>query len=463
MYFKQFTTPGLGCFSYLIGCPAAGTAAVVDPRRDIDEYLDAAAGSNLRITHIFETHVHADHISGAQELAAATGAGIYIHESAQITYPAKRIKQGDIFEFGAAKVTVLHTPGHTPNSTSLLLADKIRSPEPEMILTGDLLFVGDVGRPDLPGHEIMDEQIRNLYHSLYNVLGGLPDGLEIWPAHGQGSLCGSGMSARGQSTLGYERLTNPMLRHNSFEDFRKAILGRLPMRPQSFSSIISANSGTVPLLRGRAAEDASTALSPAQVSSLLKKGAIILDVRDAMAFAGAHIPGSLNVDATEGQAVNWIGTVVKPGSALVLLLSVPEDFNRLLTDLHRIGYDNVKGYLKGGLKAWLWAGKPVASLPVLAAEDFRDAVEEKRFTLLDVRTPGEWADGRIKGSLHVPIDALVADPKAWSAKGPFGVTCQSGFRANMAAALLQAESGAGVSVLAGGVMAWKSAGLPLEK
>ena len=192
----------------------------------------------MQITHIINTHVHADHVSGDQELRLATGADIYIHESAPVEYKHKDLKEGDVFELGAAKIEVLHTPGHTPNSISLLVTDKARSEEPEMLLTGDLLFVGDIGRPDLPGAEILDEQVENLYKSLYVKLADYPDHLEVFPAHGEGSLCGRGMSAKKSSTLGYERRANPMLQFESFEAFKKNVMSAFPVRPKSFSHII---------------------------------------------------------------------------------------------------------------------------------------------------------------------------------------------------------------------------------
>lgn len=310
MYFQQIVTPGLGCFSYIVGCPGAGVAAVIDPRRDIDIYLDAAQKAGMRITHIFDTHVHADHISGARELARATFADIYLHESAPVEYAAKKVRDGDKFKLGNALLRVLHTPGHTPNSISLLVTDLGRSEQPGMILTGDLLFVGDTGRPDLPGEEILNEQIRNLYDSLHKTLGGLPDWLEVYPAHGQGSLCGKGMSAKPSSTLGYERLANPRLQLSDFEAFKADIMSNLPMRPQSFSHIIAANIKGAPLLE--TSDAARQALSPGQVDDLRAEGAVVLDLRPATEFGVGHIPGSINVDAGPAVAINWIGAAVRP-------------------------------------------------------------------------------------------------------------------------------------------------------
>lgn len=196
MYFNQISVPGLGCQSYCIGCPAAKAMMVVDPKRDIQDYLDIAHQEGMNITHIVNTHLHADHVSGDQELSAATGADIYINDSVEINYPHRNIENGDRFTLGAAQIEVLHTPGHTPNSISLIVTDTSRSQDPQMILTGDLLFVGDVGRPDLPGAEILDEQVENLYNSLYKTIADFPDHLEVYPAHGEGSLCGRGMSAK---------------------------------------------------------------------------------------------------------------------------------------------------------------------------------------------------------------------------------------------------------------------------
>ncbi len=459
MYFEQFTTPGLGCFSYMIGCPGAGVVAVVDPRRDIEIYLQRARERGMKITHIFDTHVHADHVSGAQELVWATGAPLFIHEDAPVTYTVKGLRHGDTFDLGAASIRVLHTPGHTPNSVSLVVTDTLRSPEPEMILTGDLLFVGDTGRPDLPGEEILDEQVRNLYDSLNNVLGELPDGLEVYPAHGQGSLCGGGMSARPSSTLGYERVANPRLRLKDFAAFKASILSRLPMRPQSFSHIIAVNLHGAPLLPACGQETAK-ALAPKEVDTLRgEKGVVLLDLRDSMAFAAAHIPGCLHVDAGRPPAMNWVGTVVPPASRLVLILGDEAEFFPRLTELRRIGYDNVAGFLDGGLDAWIASGREVRGLPLISAGELkRRLAGVNPPQVLDVRTPVEIAAGRIAGSVNLPFEELLAGAAcSGPAEAERVVVCQSGYRAAIAAGLLLAGGCGSVSVLAGGFGAYKNA------
>lgn len=455
MFFQQITTPGLGCLSYMLGCPAAGVAAVVDPRRDIDVYLDLARQHGMKITHIFETHVHADHVSGALELAKRSGAQIFIHESADIAYAAEKIKHGDSFELGAAHIKILHTPGHTPNSVSLVAADAARSPEPQMVLTGDLLFVGDIGRPDLPGDEILQEQVQNLYDSLHTVLGDLPDGLEVYPAHGQGSLCGGGLSAKPHSTLGYERRTNPRLRFKDFESFAADILSGLPMRPQSFSHIIAAN------LEGPSAspvcEEVDFALTVPELVHLAAEGSVILDLRGTPAFAAAHIPGSLHVDAGQSQALNWIGVAVPPKANLVLVLESEADFERRRIELRRIGYDKVLGWLKGGLNAWIAAGRSVSNLPLISADALKIGLDEGKVRLLDVRTEREYDGYKLPGALHLSFEDILAGRyPAGSEAADDVVLCRTGYRAAVASSLLMAAGHSIGGMLAGGLEAFRA-------
>ena len=455
MYFQQISTPGLGCFSYAIGCPLAGVMAVVDPRRDIGVYLAIAENNDMRITHIFDTHVHADHISGAQQLRASTNADIYIHESVPVSYGAKYIKHNDEFKFGNAVVRILHTPGHTPNSISLLVSDLSRSSEPEMVLTGDTLFVGDVGRPDLPGDEILDEQIKNLYISLYKTLGQLPDYLEVYPGHGQGSLCGQGMSAKPSSTLGYERLTNPTLKHADFDSFKKTMLSSKPMRPQSFSGIIAANMGNINILPYN--DNSKYSLSADETDELCKNGAQLLDLRDDLSFSAAHIPGSFHVDASASNMLNWIGAVIPFGKPLVLVLPNDKNFDEIYLELQRIGYDKVKGFLKNGLRAWIYSGKEIQGLPHISVSDLQKRIKEANPpTLIDVRTSQEFSNANIEGSVNMPFDIILGEDADFGVLGTENVIiCQSGFRSSIAASLLQARGFENISMLSGGMMAWK--------
>ncbi|MGB5984899.1 MAG: rhodanese-like domain-containing protein [Desulfobacterales bacterium] len=455
MYFNQIAVPGLGCLSYAIGCPRAKAMAVVDPKRDVQDYLLIAREEGMRITHVFNTHVHADHVSGDQELRLATGADIYIHESAPVEYRHKELSEGDVFELGAAKIEVLHTPGHTPNSISLLITDKARSPEPEMLLTGDLLFVGDIGRPDLPGAEILDAQVENLYNSLYIRLADYPDHLEIFPAHGEGSLCGRGMSAKKSSTLGYERRANPMLRFPSFEAFKAEVMSVFPVRPKSFSHIIQTN------LEGASTLDACPMdknLTPQQFEEMVADGAVIIDARDSAAFGGFHIPGSINI-GFEKQLANWVGMVVDPTAEIVLVVDDQADYDRMVTELHRIGYDLIFGYLSGGIMAWLMSGRAVEQLEQTSPQQLAARLENGNPRIIDVRTPAEWNSGRIRWAEHFPLSDILENkiPKA-EKNEELVLQCGSGYRSNIAASILKQAGYSHVKSLAGGIFAWSNAG-----
>ncbi len=458
MYFSQISVAGLGCQSYVIGCPRAKAMVVVDPKRDIQDYLEISREEGMQITHVFNTHVHADHVSGDQELRLATGADIYIHESAPVEYKHKSVKEGDVFEIGAAKIQVLHTPGHTPNSISLLLTDKMRSEEPQMLLTGDLLFVGDIGRPDLPGAEILDEQVENLYKSLYEKLADYPDHLEIFPAHGEGSLCGRGMSAKKSSTLGYERRANPMLGFPNFEAFKAEVMSVFPVRPKSFSHIIQTN------LKGAATMDAcpmDKSLTPQQFEEMMADGAVILDVRDSAAFGGFHIPGSINI-GFEKQLANWVGMVVDPNAEIILVVDDRKDYDRMVTELHRIGYDLIFGYLSGGIMAWLMSGRAVVQLEQTSPQQLNDKLEKSGIRIVDVRTPAEWESGRIKSAEHLPLSDILDNhlPKAKKDEA-IVLQCGSGYRSNIAASIMKQAGYTNVKSLAGGLFAWSNAGFPV--
>ena len=456
MLFEQIKTIGLGCYSYAIGCPIAGVMAVVDPRRDIDIYLRIADEHDMHITHIFETHVHADHVSGAQDLRISTGADVYIHDSAPVIYDAKKLNDGDEFTLGNATMRVVHTPGHTPDSVSFLISDLTRSQEPGMILTGDLLFVGDVGRPDLPGDSMIGEQVRKLYDSLYHTLNQLPDYMEVYPAHGEGSLCGQGMSAKPHSTLGYERLTNPMLKYPGFADFKDAILSNLPMRPRSFTSIISANINGAENTPKR--DLAEYALSANDICKFSENGAVVLDLRDALAFGAAHIPDSINVDFSDGPRLNWVGMAVPPGVAIVLVLAADNDFEEICTELQRIGYDNVKGWLKGGFYSWMECGKETQSLNYISASALKTRLTGANPpALIDVSTPREFSQRSIDGAVNFPIDRIISmEICPVNSNEETVIICQSGFRAGIAASILQAKCCDQLSILTGGMIAWQN-------
>jgi hydroxyacylglutathione hydrolase len=458
MYFNQISVPGLGCQSYVIGCPAAKAMMVVDPKRDIQAYLDIAREEGMSVTHIVNTHLHADHVSGDQELREATGADIYIHDGVPVEYRHKGLEEGDEFIIGTAKVSVLFTPGHTPNSISLVVTDTSRSSEPQMILTGDLLFVGDVGRPDLPGAEILDDMVQSLYHSLYVKLAEYPDHLEVFPAHGEGSLCGRGMSSKKSSTLGYERRANPMLGFATFEEFKKDITSAFPARPKSFSHIIATNRRGANLLD---ACPMDKRLTPKQFEEMVAGGAVVIDTRSSAAYGGFHIPGSINI-GFEKQLANWVGMVVEPDVDLLLVVDGPEDYDRMVIELHRIGYDRIFGYLSGGIQAWLMSGRPVDQLEQTSPGQLAKLAGPDAPRIIDVRTPAEWKAGCIQHAERLPLSEIL------EGKHPDGpkdqdivLQCGSGYRSNIAGGLLKQAGFTNVKSLAGGIFAWSNAGLPI--
>lgn len=458
MYFKQIVVEGMGCLSYLIGCPMAKVACVVDPKRDVQDYIDLARKNDMRITHVFETHVHADHVSGNMELKSRTGADICFMEGSPVTFDYKVIRENDIFEFGNAKLEMLKTPGHTPNAMSILVTDRSRSDEPWLVLTGDCMFVGDVGRPDLAGEELIEEQVDNLYQSLYRKLGNLPDSLEIFPAHGEGSLCGKGMSTKSSSTIGFEKRNNPVLNMDE-SAFKQTFSTGFPERPKSFTHIINTNKVGPPLLERC---PISRDLSSAQVKTRIDSGATILDTRDTAAFGGVHIPGSINIGMAK-QTANWIGMVIDPEAELVMVVPDDDTYDAMVTHLHRIGYDNIAGYLYGGIAAWQEAGFPLRHLWQISAETLKEKIGGNHRRLIDVRTLAEWQTGHVKGAAHLPLTELLMGDLDFSKDEEIIALCGTGYRGNIAASFLQGMGFAHVHSLAGGMKAWLNAGYEITK
>jgi len=460
MYFKQILTPGLGCFSYVIGCPAAREMIVVDPKRDVQDYLDISREEGMRISRVIDTHVHADHVSGAHELRSLTGCDILMYETSPVTFDFIPLREGQKLKVGNAGLEVVHTPGHTPDALSLLVTDFSRGREPWLILTGDVLFVGDAGRPDLVGGAKLDEQVANLYNSLYVKLAEYPDHLEVFPAHGAGSLCGRGMSSKPSSTLGFERRHNPVLAYKDFESFRFAMSRDFPSRPKSFSHIISTNAAGATLLE-RCPVD--LAMEPDRFEGRMLAGGVVIDVRNTASFAGYHIPGSVNI-GFEPSLANWVGMVVEPRADLLLVVDSVEDYERMRTELHRIGYDTILGYLKGGVSSWVYSGRPVDRLSIDSAQEVQSQLEQgQSLSLVDVRTPDEFARGRIPGATHIPLIDILEGRYTLDEDEHHIIYCASGYRSNIAASYLQRHGFWDVRALAGGFIAWSRAGYAVEK
>jgi hydroxyacylglutathione hydrolase len=465
MYFEQFYLTCLSHASYMIG--SEGEAAVVDPQRDVDIYLQAAAEQKLKIRHIFETHLHADFVSGHKELAARTGAKIYIGEQANAGFPHVPLTDGSEVKIGAVRVRALETPGHTPESICLVITDEIideeKSSQPSAVLTGDTLFIGDVGRPDLAKTHTPKQLAGLLYDSLHKKLLSLPDAVMVYPAHGAGSLCGRAMRAERSSTIGTERLTNYALQIKTREEFIAQLTTNLPTRPDYFLEDAEINRSGASTLTEL---PPLPALSPAEVQSLLRQNANLLDVRPGDAFAAGHVPGSINI-ALSGQFASWAGGILGIHSKPVLVGDTNEQIEEARLRLARVGIEDLRGYLAGGVAAWQKARLPVAKTPQIPPQELNQKLRDGSLSpvdVLDVRREGEWQAGHIERVQCRPLDtfaqALPAVNNSNDKERPIAVHCKSGYRSMIACSLLERAGHRNVINVAGGFDAWHDAGLP---
>ncbi len=448
----------LGCLaqaSYLVG--DGGIGAVVDPRRDIEPYLEAAAKHGLAIRYVIETHVHADFVSGHRELAARTGATIVFGCKAGATFPHMAVAHGDEIRLGQVVLRVLETPGHTPESISLLV---IEGGRPVAVLTGDALFIGDVGRPDLvAARGVSAETLAGqLYDSLHETLLALPDDVAVYPAHGAGSLCGRNLSSDTRSTIGRERRFNYALAPMPREAFVKMMTTDLPELPGYFGRDAEINRagpallGDLPSLRALGLDD---------VAREAAAGAVILDTRDPAAFGAGHLPGSIDI-GLGGQFASWAGSVIGLDTPVVLVAEDPSRAGEARVRLARVGIEQVAGCLDGGVEAWAGAGRPLATLPQMPVDELAHRLEEpaRAPAVLDVRRPAEWAAGHVEGARHIPLrdlPARLASSEGQPPRGaPVAVICQSGYRSSIAASLLARAGYEEVYNVVGGMNAWQT-------
>ncbi len=458
MIFRQITHDDLGCASYLIGDEKAGIAAVVDPRFDVDEYLDRARYMDVTITDIFETHNHADHVSGHGRLAAATGATIHVHCDAKPAYEHEPFDDGDEFKLGALRVRALHTPGHRPEHTAFALIDTNRGDEPWAVLTGDTLFVNDIARPDLAIEE--SEGARGIFRSLHAKLLNLPDDVEIWPGHLGGSMCGGpGMDMKVASTIGFERDHNPTLAITDEDEFVEQALAKIGPQPPNYRAIVEINTG--PLLTEGIE---LLALAPRQVERKRSEGALLIDVRTDQQFDEAHIPDAVSnpmMRAGFGTKLAWLAN----GEQEVVLIGRDDEDGRRAGRLAlAVGIRRLGGYLHGGMTSWWEERRPVRRIERLALEDLPDAAEaDADLQILDVREQREWDAGHIPGSTFKPWHDIDGLPGPLDPAKPIAVICESGQRGATAASLVQRCGAARViHVVDGGVAAWGRLGHPLE-
>lgn len=453
MYFEQFYLGCLAHASYMFG--SEGEAAVVDPQRDVDIYIEIARKQGLQIRHIFETHLHADFVSGHNELAVRTGAKIYIAKVAEATYPHIGLVDGSEIHVGRCRVNVLATPGHTLESICLLLTDEERSPTPFAVLTGDTLFIGDVGRPDLSKIYTPQQLAGMLYDSLHEKLMTLPDSVQVYPAHGAGSLCGRNMRAERSSTIGTERLTNYALQIQDRDEFIRQMTSNLPARPDYFLEDAAINrSGAVALTDLPELKPTSAA----ELKARLDRGETALDVRPTEQFAAAHVPGSVNI-ALSGQFASWAGAVLGLAAKPVLIADTDSQLSEARMRLARVGIEDVQGYLDGGVEAWKRAGFPLAQLPQMSVQELSGRLGNRRLEVLDVRRQGEWDAGHIADANWYPLDRFKAALPSLERGATIAVHCKGGYRSMIAASLLQ-RAGYHVINVIGGFDAWEQAQLP---
>jgi hydroxyacylglutathione hydrolase len=451
----------LGCLahaSYLIS--SEGVAAVIDPQRDVDLYIETADRNGLKIEHIIETHLHADFVSGHRELAERTGARIYLGEGSGALFPHKPVKDGDFIQFGKCRLDFLQTPGHTVESVCIAMTDlhgDSRSMlRPKAVFTGDTLFVGDVGRPDLSGDHTPQDLAAMLYRSLHEKLLKLPDETEIFPAHGAGSLCGRQMGAERSSTIGKERRGNYALRAESCEAFIRLLTESLPPRPEYFGREVELNR------QGAAALNqipSPVAVRAPEVYRRQKEGAVVLDTRPVMEFAVAHVPGSLHI-ALSGQFASWAARILGLDNRIILTGEDEDRVRESQMRLARVGIENVNAYLEEGIAGWIKDGYELDYIPQVSVEEFMKLreMEGDHVAVLDVREPGEVEAGAIDRSVRIPLGQLTARTGELDAAKLLVVHCRSGYRSSIATSILRRAGFRDVANLTGGFDAWTRLG-----
>jgi glyoxylase-like metal-dependent hydrolase (beta-lactamase superfamily II)/rhodanese-related sulfurtransferase len=430
VFFRQVLHEDLGCASYVVA--DRGEAAVIDPKWEIEDYLELADEHGFEIRHILETHNHADHISGHGRLAAATGATIHVSKDAGVEYEHEPLRDGDAVEVGRARIVVLPTPGHRPEHLGFVIEDRSRGEAPWALVTGDSLFVGDIARPDLAVEP--DEGARGLFASLRH-LRGLGDFVEVWPGHIGGSLCGgAGMSEKPVSTLGFERRFNPLLAIGDEDEFVARLTAELAPQPPNFRRIVELNRG--PLLEHATPVEA---LSPARARELVDAGATLLDGRDTLEYDAAHAPGSVSVtmaNAAVGTRAAWVLDLDAP---VVVLAAGDAEMRTMVRLLEAVGFRDLRGYVAGGIAAWRDADLPIQVTEAIGIEELARRLKDGGVKLLDVREDDEWEKGHVDGSIHVPYHELRDGPtdEVRAADRPLAVACTAGNRSSIAASLLR--------------------------
>ena len=473
MLFKRFYDDNLAQASYLIACEQTREAIVVDPNLDTAQYTRAAGVERVRITHVTETHIHADFVSGAQALAAAAGATLHLSGegakewgyTSDALARAKALRDGSEISFGNVRLRALHTPGHTPEHLIFLVIDVERGPEPVGALTGDFVFVGDVGRPDLleraaGARGTMEAAAGELYRSIKEFRD-QPDYLQIWPGHGAGSACGRSLGSMPQSTLGYERLFNWAFAEMSEREFVQKVLEDQPVPPRYFATMKTINRRVPAIAAPRAGPKE---LEVADLESALKQSAVVVDTRPAEGFAAGHIPGTLNIPRNKS-FLNWSGALIHEDTDLYLITDAEsdEDLKLLYSDLAKIGLSRTVGYFGPRIfSEWGSAHGDLQKVRQLDAAELRKTAINQQVQVVDVRGPDEWRRGHLPGAIHIPLAALPDRLGELRTSNPIVLQCKGGGRSSIATSFLQARGIANVSNLAGGYEGWVKNGFEVR-
>lgn len=452
----------LGCLahaSYLVS--SEGVAAVIDPQRDVDIYIEAAAKEGLKIEHVIETHLHADFVSGHHELAQRTGATIYLGEGSGAGFAHAAVKDGDVVEFGRCRLEFLQTPGHTIESVCVVLTDLDAADRPQAVFTGDTLFVGDVGRPDLSPNHTPQQLAALLHQSLTEKLLKLPDDVEVLPAHGAGSLCGRQMGPERSSTIGRERRFNYALQVGSRDEFISLLTDSLPAKPEYFQRDVELNRRGAAPIRDL---PPLTALSAAEVLRLQSKGAVVLDTRPVMQFAAAHVPGSLHIALT-GQYASWAARVLGLDSRVIIAGEDIEQVRESQLRLARVGIEDVAGYLEDGVLGWIRGGLALDYIPQITAQELVELQESDGGTiaLLDVREPAETSAGVLSNAVTIPLGDLAARVDELDRGKLLVIYCKGGYRSSIATSILRRAGFSDIANLSGGFDGWRAAGMAVAE
>ena len=453
MLIKHFFAEKIAHSSYMLA--GKEYCAVIDPRRDVDVYVNEARALGVDVTHIFETHLHADFVSGHLDLAKRTGAKIHAPKSGKCAFDHVPVSEGDEFEIENMRIRVLETPGHTPEHVSYVVIDTSRGEDPVGIFTGDTLFVGDVGRPDL-FPDVARDLAAKLHDSLHGKLLKLPDFCEVYPAHAAGSLCGRAMGAKYRTTIGYERKYNLSLQIPDVETFVESLTTRMPPAPDHFSRCSDVNRKgprLVEELPGLLELDPN-----AFEKEMKKKGTIVLDVRSYGAFGGQHIPGAWHIDFG-GNFPTFAGWVLPVDARILLVTDGYDEAVRVQRHARRVGVDTIVGYLDGGMFAWAVAGLKVEDVPQISAEDLHEAITgDSHILLLDVRSPLEFEDGHIEGAINMPAPDLRTRFGELDPALPIFIVCSTGHRSSLATSILRQNGFKDVHNVAGGMTGYSAAG-----